>query len=175
MASYILGIDPGVTGAYVVLSKKNKNIKVCKLFTDFETALQDLSPYLGKVQACIEKVHAMPNQGSVSTGTFMRNAGGWEGFLAALEVPREYVSPHVWPKHVLDVQPPKSSVGGVSDLKTLRKIQADNRKTKKTHTVAFVIRSLPQAKKYFKLKKDQDKADAICIALYFRRVLGYKD
>lgn len=171
---YILGVDPGVTGAYTVITKKTKKIKVCKLFTDFETALADLTPYIGSMEACIEKVASMPNQGSVSTGTFLKNAGGWEGFLAALKVPRSYVPPATWPKAVLDTQPPRKNTAGLNKKQTAQ-AQAQNRKIKKMHTTAFVLRALPKAKKYIKLKKDQDKADAICIALYKRKQLGYTD
>jgi len=174
MIKYILGIDPGVTGAYVILSKKKKTIKVCKLFKDFETVLEDIEPYLSNLVACIEKVGAMPNQGSVSTGTFMKNAGGWEGFLAALKVPRTYVTTQVWLKAVLDTQAPKVSAAGLEGKK-LAKVRAQNRKIGKMHTTAFVLRVLPASKKYLKLKKDQDKADAICIALYKRKQMGYCD
>ena len=171
---YILGIDPGVTGAYVLLSKVTKKIKICKIFTDFETVLEDLKPYLGNMVACVEKVHSMPGQGVKSTATFMANAGGWEGFLTALEVPRSYVPPNTWSKKVFDTQAPRKPLNG-ADEKENKRITAENRKIKKLHTVSFVLRELPGAKKHFRLKKDYDKADAICIALYKRVQLGIKD
>jgi len=170
--SYILGIDPGVTGAYVILSKKKKLIKVCESFTDFQTVLEDVTPYLGKIEACIEKVASMPNQGVKSVATFLKNAGGWEGFLTALQIPYTLVPPQTWQRSVLDTQPPKQVV---TDPKKARKVQNENRKLRKLHITAFVLRHLPKSKKYFKLKKDQDKADAICIALYKRKQMGYKD
>lgn len=169
--TYILAIDPGVTGAYVILTKKKKRIKLCKLFTDFETVLEDIQPYLGKLDACIEKVGAMPNQGIKSTATFMKNAGGWEGFLKALQIPYTLVPPQTWQKAVLDTQPPRV----VGTLGTTKSIQNKNRKLRKMHITAFALRAFPSAKKYFKLKKDQDKADALCIALYKRQQLGYRD
>jgi hypothetical protein len=166
--SYILGIDPGVTGAYVILTKKKKIIKVCKLFSSFQEVLEDIIPYLDKLEACVEKVSSMPNQGVKSTATFLKNAGAWEGFLTALEVPYTLVPPQTWQKQVLDTQSPKKAG---SDRKTL----SENRKLRKLHITAFVLRHLPKSRQYFKLKKDQDKADAICIALYKRRQMGYKD
>jgi len=171
---YILGVDPGVSGAYTVIHAEKKRIKVCELFTNFETVLEDLKPFLGNVVACIEKVHSMPKQGVKSTATFMLNAGGWEGFLVALEVPRSYVATQSWPKKVFDTQPPKKPMTGTTE-KEDRKIVAENRKIKKLHTVSYVLRAMPKAKKYFNLKKDQDKADAICIALYRRIQMGFTD
>jgi hypothetical protein len=169
--TYILGIDPGITGAYVVIARRTKRIKVCKLFTNFETVLEDVTPYLGKVVACLEKVSAMPNQGAKSTATFMKNAGAWEGFLVALQIPYTLVPPQTWQKSVLDTQPPKKTLTGAN----AKKILNENRKLRKLHITSFVLRNLPRAQKYFKLKKDQDKADAICIALYKRKQMGYHD
>jgi len=172
--SYILGIDPGITGAYAVLTKKKKIIKVCKLFSSFQEVLEDISPYLEKLTACVEKVSAMPNQGVKSTATFMKNAGAWEGFLAALEIPYTFAVPQTWQKAVLDTQPPKKQIV-TTDAKKRRKEEAANKRLRKLHITSFVLRHLPKSKKYFTLKKDQDKADAICIALYKRKQMGYKD
>lgn len=168
---YILGIDPGVTGAYAVITTKKKTIRVCKLFSSFQQVLIDITPYLDNLQACIEKVSAMPNQGVKSTATFMKNAGAWEGFLTALEIPYSLAPPQTWQKKILDTQPPKVT----SNLATYKDIQNRNRKLRKLHITAFILRHLPKSKKYFKLKKDQDKADALCIALYKRKELGYLD
>ena len=172
--SYILGIDPGVTGAYVILSKKKKRIKVCKLFTSFEEVLEDITPYLRKLVACVEKVSGNRAMSPKAMTTFLKNAGAWEGFLIALKIPYTFASPSVWPKKIFDVQPPRKTTVGVNP-KQLRRAQAENRKIKKLHTTSFVLRTLPKSKKYLKLKKDQDKADAICIALYKRKQMGYND
>jgi hypothetical protein len=106
--------------------------------------------------------------------TFLKNAGAWEGLLIALQIPYTLVSPSVWPKKVLDKPAPTRTLSGVNP-KSIRKTEQSNRKLRKLHNTAFVLRNLPKAKKYFHYKKDQDKADAICIALYKRKEMGYKD
>ena len=171
--TYILGIDPGVTGAYAILTSKHKYIKVCELFTNFETVLEDITPYRTSLAACVEKVASMPNQGVKSTATFLKNAGAWEGFLTALEIPYTLVPPQTWQRSILDTQTPKKPTTS-TDPKKIRKEQAANKRLRKLHITAFVLRHLPKSKKHFKLKKDQDKADALCIALYKRKQMGYK-
>lgn len=163
--SYILGIDPGIQGAYVILTRRKKIIKVCKLFTSFQEALEDIKPYLGKIEACLENVSANRAMAPKGVTTFLKNAGAWEGLLIALEIPYTLVSPSVWPKKVLDRPAPTRTLSSV-DPKSIARTERDNRKLRKLHNTAFVLRQLPKAKKFIKLKKDHDKADAICIALY---------
>ena len=172
--SYILGIDPGITGAYVILSKKKKYIKVCKLFGSFQEVLEDLKPFLGNIEACVEKVASSPQQGVKSVATFLENAGAWKGMLIALEIPFTMVPPQTWQRKVLDTQAPKTPLAGLED-KQIRKTAAANRKLRKMHIVSFVLRKMPKSKKYFNLVKDQDKADAMCIALFKRQEMGYVD
>jgi len=163
--TYILGIDPGTHGAYAILTKKKQIIKVCKLFSSFQEVLEDLKPYLGKIEACLENVSANRAMAPKGTTTFLKNAGAWEGLLIALEIPYTLVSPSVWPKKVLDKPAPTKPLSGVNP-KQIRKIEYENRKLRKLHNTAFILRKLPKARKYFKFKYDQDKADALCIALY---------
>ena len=108
----ILGIDPGGGGA------------LC--FADFEKGLLDIvnMPIVallrnGKIKreisaamlaavirarrpdvAWLEKVGAMPGQGSSSMFQFGRGLGAIEGVLAALEITTHYVTPQKWQKAV---------------------------------------------------------------------------
>ncbi len=104
----ILGIDPGGGGA------------LC--FADFEKGLLDIvdmpvvvvqrglkqkreinAAMLAAIirarrpdVAWLEKVGAMPGQGSSSMFQFGRGLGAIEGVLAALDIPTHYVAPRVW-------------------------------------------------------------------------------
>lgn len=117
----IIGIDPGVSGAYAVFNAETdlwgihrtpcyvKMVgKSKRRFMDLEDVAEHLQ-YLVSitddgvidhgVTAYIENVHSMPKQGVVSTFSFGRNFGQWEGLLSGLYIPITYVEPRAWKRH----------------------------------------------------------------------------
>lgn len=103
--SKVLGLDPGLSGAYALIDTTNQNAlaepfplagKALDL-TELSRELRALEPDL----AIIESVHAMPGQGVSSMFTFGRGLGQVEGVLAALGIRREYVTPQAWKKVIL--------------------------------------------------------------------------
>lgn len=109
--NYLIGIDPGVSGAVVILScrqsqrfpepiewmrmptfKTGKSSRVdCAALTRFLLNYDD-------GEAFVEQVHAMPGQGATSMFTFGHAAGAVEGMLAALAIPVTLVTPQRWKK-----------------------------------------------------------------------------
>ena len=92
-----IGIDPGKSGAYAVLTKTW--IK----YGDFDKAeilsvLHDVAREPDKAICCLEKVHAMPKQGSVSMFTFGENYGWLKGVLDAFRIPFQEIQPQRWKK-----------------------------------------------------------------------------
>lgn len=106
--SYIIGIDPGVSGAIVVLQsaahpvpiewirtptvKQGKSSRVdaaavARFLEDFDCG-----------HAYIEHVGSMPGQGVASTFTFGHAAGVVEGVVAAQMIPVTKVTPQAWKK-----------------------------------------------------------------------------
>lgn len=146
----ILGLDPGISGAYALIDDHDlivepfplagKQLDLAELYREWRT----LDPEI----AVIESVHAMPKQGSVSTFTFGRGLGQIEGVLAALEIRREYVTPQAWKKLVL--------AGTAKD---------------KPAAVEYATRAFPAARLVQPgCRKPHDgMADAICLAEYGRR------
>ena len=164
---YFIGIDPGKTGAIAVLDE-NRHIEFARKFDDLDDIVEKLyflveasqipayhgsSPTL--LYAYLEKVHASPQMGVTSAFTFGQSYGYWHGVLGALNIPYELITPQKWQGEVLDSKPSKGPMPRV-----------EYRKKLKAHITAFVLRAVPDAKNYIKLKKDQDIADAICLALY---------
>jgi crossover junction endodeoxyribonuclease RuvC len=108
----VLGIDPGLDGALVWLDIKSGNVVAVDMPTlstkkgkkvHREIDAQQLADAVRccKCQhAVVEKVHAMPKQGVTSVFSFGRSAGIIEGVLAALEIPRTYVTPAQWTREV---------------------------------------------------------------------------
>jgi crossover junction endodeoxyribonuclease RuvC len=111
--SYVIGIDPGISGAIAVFrdgklesvvdmptveiaSGKTikRHISAATLRNILELDMYQFS------HVVIEKVGAMPGQGVTSMFNFGRSAGIIEGVVAALRMPHTYVTPAAWTKAV---------------------------------------------------------------------------
>lgn len=104
----VLGIDPGLSGAYVLLEDglpiewdvmpvmlegSNKRVNAVALARAWKNGSDiDL--------AIMEQVGAMPGQGVTSMFTFGHAAGTVRGVLGALEIPVRMVTPVHWKKTV---------------------------------------------------------------------------
>jgi crossover junction endodeoxyribonuclease RuvC len=101
----ILGIDPGLSGAYVLLEdgapiewERMPTYMVGKNNRVNTAALASLLRFLYIDKAVIEQVGAMPNQGVTSMFTFGHAVGSVMGVLGALEIPVSSVTPQSWKK-----------------------------------------------------------------------------
>jgi crossover junction endodeoxyribonuclease RuvC len=112
MIKYIVGIDPGLSGAVVVISptelkifdmptmtvERNGKAKRQVSATELAGILSNFSSNDSHVY--VEKVSAMAGQGVTSVFSFGRSFGMIEGILAALHLPVTYVAPATWVKGV---------------------------------------------------------------------------
>lgn len=105
MSARVLGVDPGKTGAVVMLRDDGALLH----FTDMVVLDKIVSPQLlasalrrwhcegsDSDMAVIEDVHAMPKQGVSSSFSFGRSLGVAEGVVAGAGWPLTYVSPAKW-------------------------------------------------------------------------------
>ncbi len=148
----IIGIDPGLKGAFAFLSKKGKvkevidmpqeakitgkgfqvsALMVCEILRDKKVTM-----------AYVERVHAMPGQGVVSVFSFGRSMGVVETALAAFGIPVTFVTPHAWKKRA-------GLIGKEKDA---------------SRTLCLSL--YPGLANELKYKKNVDRADAILIALH---------
>ena len=104
---FIIGIDPGISGAIAVLDSSGDLIahtampvyQPAKASRVNAAALSAfLEPYTNS-HAILEQVGAMPGQGVASMFSFGHSAGVIEGVLAALCISYELVTPQTWKKH----------------------------------------------------------------------------
>jgi len=105
---YFIGIDPGsVSGAFALIIDSNIRLVKTERFKDrTEKEMCEILRAWKKsantdgadIKAIIENVHLFPGQGISSGGKFMRNKGIIEGWLMALNIPYERVSPQRWVK-----------------------------------------------------------------------------
>jgi len=93
---YYLGIDPGKKGGIALLH--DTGIEGC---WDFDKdVLLTMTEFLSREheasRCCLERVHAMPNQGSVSMFTFGQGYGWILGVLDAFNISYQTIEPRRW-------------------------------------------------------------------------------
>lgn len=156
VANMWMGIDPGQTGGLACIGSNNL-ITALYPFDDLSPweihkKMSDIKKAWPGVKACIEAVGAFPGQGVHSMFVFGQNYGMLQGFLIALEIPFEKVSPVTW----------KKAVG------LARKTGLTSRKERK-----FLSRSMAQ--RLFPKNIDiinDSTAEALLIARYYKAIEG---
>lgn len=157
MKDCILGVDPGLSGAFALLCpgdvlqvfdmptterivnrKRKRQIDAYAIMGWLE-----LNGYR-IIKAVIEKVGSMPGQGVTSSFNFGYTAGSIDACCAAAGLKVEHVYPQVWKRHYgLLGQPKDASRAAASKL-------------------------LPKAAYLWPRKKDDGRAEAALLALYGR-------
>jgi len=101
MKQFYLGIDPGVDGAASLIGGDGKFVCGQKFMGDpclgllgvfTQVALSDLD----ELTVCLEKVHASPGAGVSSMFTFGEGFGKIQGWLYAMGITPQFVSPQTW-------------------------------------------------------------------------------
>lgn len=147
----ILGVDPGLSGAIVLLdtvfmSLRVFDMPVAKAGANGRNVLMDglLARHieaLGEIDfAIIEDVHSMPTDGSSSAFKFGTAFGVVRGIVAAKNIPTVFVQPNKW-----------KSIMGLSG----KDKDASRQK---------VIELFPREANLFARKKDHGRADAALLA-----------
>lgn len=95
-----IGIDPGHKGGYAIISDEGE-VKVAPWDdSQFVMCMRGISAYAHEnnvlMIAALEKVGAMPGQGTVSMFNFGKSAGFIEGVLTAFGIPYQLVTPVRW-------------------------------------------------------------------------------
>jgi Holliday junction resolvasome RuvABC endonuclease subunit len=142
----VIAIDPGVNGAYAVLSVKGSFVDCDELprfakmvnAVAFSKVLHGLRPNL----AIIEKVASRPGQGVSSVFTFGCAYGVAIGCIAGYGAPISFVTPAKWKAH----------------FRLLGKDKDASRE--------IAIRLYPEASSKLGLKKHVGRADALLLARY---------
>lgn len=106
--NYIIGVDPGLSGAVAVLSP----ISGCIAIHDMPIAkvkkgkneimagpLAEIIREYDAGEVWLESVHAMPAQGVSSSFSFGDSFGVVKGIAAGLSIPLRLVTPQAWKKH----------------------------------------------------------------------------
>ena len=153
--SYVIGIDPGISGAISVFDWFTQSLVEVVDMPTLEVdsgktkkrhiSAVSLGNYLtlfSNAHVVVEKVGAMPGQGVTSMFNFGRSAGIIEGVVAALRMPSTYVTPATWTKAV-----------GRAAGKDASRMRA--------------MELFPAKADLFKRAKDDGRADACLIAYWY--------
>lgn len=155
MSRYFLGIDPGQSGAFGLLTAAGAFVAVWDAPANPDDAADLLRGVLiravhdggpgtkpGDVTAVLERAQAMPKQGVSSTFSYGVGYGVLQGVLAMAGVSRVFVTSRRW----------KGAMGLTSDKEQAR---------------ALARRTWPDAE--LERKKDHGRAEALLIAEWGRR------
>ena len=153
--SFVIGIDPGISGAISVFSRFPSTLHDVVDMPTLEVdsgktkkrhisaiGLRDILVCYPTAHVVIERVGAMPGQGVSSMFNFGRSAGIIEGVVAALRMPSTYVTPAAWTKAV-----------GRAAGKDASRMRA--------------MELFPSKADLFKRAKDDGRADAALIAYWY--------
>lgn len=156
---WILGIDPGFTGAVALYSPSNAQLIVADMpvtkdpkgrtILDMHSLFELIRPTIRPVAAVLEHVAARPGQSAPSTFRFGQGYGAIEMALAAHKIPTQYVTPAKWKKHF-----------GLSKDKGVSRGLAQKR--------------FPINASEFSRVKDDGRAEAALIALYGHEALAIR-
>ena len=149
-----IGIDPGLSGAVVIIDENNTPIEWTAMPTmktgsanrvNASALAAFIRPHLfgdEKIFAYVELVSSMPNQGVASMFSFGHSAGVIQGVLGAFEIPVTMVTPSMW----------KKRAGLIGQDKDASRVKA--------------IQMYPHWRDLDKKGKGQALADAALIAVY---------
>lgn len=153
MTDVYLGIDPGVHGAAACLDREGRVVCLADWPGDPVSATADLEGWMETwdIQAAgLETVNARPGISSKAMGGQQKNIGRWEGILAAKHIRLLSPTPQKWQKGLV-----LPSAGPDPKSRSL-----------------YVARRLfPDQINSLKRKSDHNRADALLIAEYTRRIV----
>ena len=155
---YIIGIDPGITGAICFFEdgkildviempnmpegKKNKKqVNGAQITNEILSRIKTIDKT--SIKVVIEQVSAMPGQGVTSMFNFGQSFGILKGICTAMQLPMYFVRPAKWKKYF-----------------NLLNSEKDASRTR-------AIEIFPYFSSQLSRKKDSNKADAILIASFY--------
>jgi len=131
MSDWIMGIDPGISGAICLLNTKTKEQKVydMPLYTVTLKSKKKRKKVDGvgvkqiclmhRIKKCfIEEVGGMPGQGGMTSFNFGHAYGSVLGVLDALGIVYDTIRPQVWKKYYSLAKDKSASISLASELST---------------------------------------------------------
>ena len=99
-----IGIDPGITGAIVVITNETARFWDCpKSVSQMAAIISKIYQRYQKthnVYAYIENVHTIEEWSRQNGDKLMTNFGQWQGILASFNIPTAFVLPKTWQRYM---------------------------------------------------------------------------
>jgi hypothetical protein len=103
-----IGIDPGVTGAVVIITNGTAHFWNCpRHITSMQLIIQKIHQKYNKTHnmfAYLENVHTIETWSRQNGDKLMTNFGQWQGILASYSIPTALVLPKTWQRYTVDKQ-----------------------------------------------------------------------
>lgn len=164
---YYAGVDPGSSSGCICLMGVETDEIIFQDIKDFN--LSEICAFIKRYSpnielAVLEKVTAMPRQGSVSTFSFGKGVGRLEALLTCYEVPHQLITPAMW-QGLITNKPAKLAVRDIQDPKEVNRIRTANKKAVKMSIYNWCKSRFPKAE-LRSFNKDSNRADSLVMALY---------
>jgi crossover junction endodeoxyribonuclease RuvC len=169
----IIGIDPGMKGAIVVLNDRGEIVEKCvmPLVGGVELDAREFKNILVTNKPChvyLEDVHAIFGSAAGATFSFGKICGSIETAIALCDVPYTKVQPKAWQKVIYQ---------GIPEIRKPSKKATKGRIDTKAMSEVAAKRLFPdedfRASERCRISHD-GIIDALCIAEYGRRMMGGK-
>lgn len=193
MPQLVIGIDIGITGAIAAIARRaegrahvidmpatargkagstvHNEINAAGLADELRALMTHYEVDAGDTLAVIERVGAMPGQGSATGFSLGDSSGCVRGVLATLRIPTHIVSPQEW-KRQFKIQakgPARKEKGQrftAAQEAQRKQERARAKNAAKEQARALVIRLYPGISSLLSRKADHNRAEAILIARY---------
>jgi hypothetical protein len=143
-----VGIDPGKTGAIALIAEREVIVHDFDGVSEMSELLVTWKFEYDIVRVLLENVSAMKGWGIKGCFSFGKNVGNWEGIVATLKFPYDYVTPKKWQSTIF-----KGT-----------KVENTKKESIETARRLFPLVTIPKSK--------DGRSDALLIAEYNKRIYG---
>ena len=189
MSTWIIGIDPGVTGAMAAMNHLGEVLRVIhtpvtpvvtsgktrhkiniplavEFFREIDTLAKAQS---ARLVVYIEQVSSRPTDGGIQGFNFGRNFGQWEGVVVTLGFPLQFVTPQVWKRQMISKTVAMPKMKGKLSKKEQNRIKSRVTDTRKKLAIEMANSLFPAFANILSGHKADGPAEALLLAEWGRR------
>lgn len=187
MGTWVIGIDPGISGAIALLDADGNPIKVCRppliqevkngrirnklnLSLTLELLAEMKAAAVGsRLMVYMEQVSSRPTDGGIQAFAFGKNVGHWEALVVAMGLPYNSVHPATWKKEMVAKTVAVPKLPGKMSKKQKSRIGRQVTQARKFAAIEAANRMFPSHAEWFKKSTGDGPAEALLIAEWGRR------
>jgi crossover junction endodeoxyribonuclease RuvC len=200
MTTWVLGIDPGTSGAFALLNPAGAIIRLAKvplleeikktidkktgkakqakrsrlnlfeLKRELQSIITLVSAHDQRLVVYLEQVGANPTDGALGAFAFGRGFGHWEGLLTALDLPIMLAHPTAWKAVMVPLKIKSPKLSKDASKTEKGRARRARGKVKKDAAKNRAMQLFPANSLKFAGKEDDGPAEAALLAEYGRRI-----